>query len=190
MYYMIEITFRLRSEPVSLLISDAELERLSSLMIDRTGEPSFVDLATAYDQHVWLNLKKVRKVLVLNEGAALAFDPNDIQPSRQYVDAGEVDYPSIAWEADLWVERENPLHLYDLGGDEWVEIAASIECKEQFFRVSDEDNDTLIFSVSDIELVIGTERDRYSKAQRDGLFGVTGTYINYSQLPRWHEHEM
>ncbi|MBN2563624.1 MAG: hypothetical protein JXQ75_22115 [Phycisphaerae bacterium] len=165
MYYQIEITFRERQEPASLILPQSELHRLKSCMIDRTESLGFVELITAYQQHVWLNLARVRKLLVLNEGTTPAFEPAKIKPSLQYAESDHADDTGIAWEASLWVTGDDPLHLYELAGDEWIEIATSIDCDEQFFGVSDDDADTLIFSVSDTEMAIGTEVHRYSEDQ-------------------------
>ena len=169
MFYEAQMTFRRRTEPVSIVLPEVELKRLNRFVIDRSDAVGFVELATAYDQHVWLNLKKIRKILILNEGTTPAFDRSKIKCSRQYAETVDVDDPSIPWEVDLWVEGEEPLHLYELAGDEWVEIATSIDCDERFFRVSDEDDDSLVFSVKDTELVIGTEIGRYSEEQRKAL---------------------
>ena len=169
MIHDIKLTFSGNPLPVFLPVTETEAVRVRELLTDRTDSLGFIQCATVFGQDVFLNFSRIVMInFLLEPHVPLIWNEDDIAPSVQHPEEDDIqpEYDSIRWDLLIYlVGTPAPLHILDCNGHDWVEITTSIDCDEQFIVTTDEDGEDLAIAIDKIDLIIGTEVNRYSQKQ-------------------------
>ncbi len=169
MYPCLAITFR-NGACVLVPVPEEDRNRLLNFMMEMSEKSGFFELATIFDQPVWLNMARVSQIhFLLEHTNLLSIEMDGIAPSKLTLDESKnVDLDEVELLAHIWTgaERE-PIEVCGISGNDWMEATTSFHCGEQFFVVNDEDCEPLAVAMSDMNMLIGTETTRYSDALLD-----------------------
>lgn len=165
----VKLVFSNRDKAVFLPVAEDESNRIKALFVDRAEHHRFIETTTVFGQCVWLNCAHIVMANFLFEPhQRIVWAEDDIAPSKQYSEDAEAqpEYDQIRWDILMYVRSQpSPLHLADADGNAWVEVFTSIDCEEQFIVLTDDDGEDVAISAEQIDIVIGTEVDRYTQKQ-------------------------
>jgi len=131
----------------------------------------FVELESSIGQHVWLNLAEVKVLNYLYEVTDLKLyeEIKDSYFANMDVD----DYDKSHWAAQIYVKGNEILKDFgDISGHDWVTIYTSLDMPNDFFTIQDDDGEYSSIRVEEIELVVGTETDRYTDEQMENIHKI------------------
>lgn len=169
MIHDIKLTFSGNHRPVFLPVTEQESARIRDLLTDKTEPLTFIQCATVFGQDVFLNLSRVTMMnFLLEPHAPLTWNEDDIAPSVHYPEEHDAapDYDNIPWNMLIYLAgTPPPHHISDCDGHDWIEVTTSIDCDEQFIVITDEDGEDVAMAIDKIDLMIGTELNRYSQKQ-------------------------
>lgn len=169
MIHEVKLVFSGRDKAVFLPVTEEESNRIKSLLVDRAEHHRFIETNTVFGQCVWLNCAHIVTANFLFEPHQnIVWAEDDIAPSKQYSsdEDAEPEYDAIRWAILMYVSPLSaPLYFADSDGNAWVEVFTSIDGREQFIVLTDDDGEDVAIATETIDIVIGTEMDRYTEKQ-------------------------
>ena len=169
MIHEVKLVFDNRDKAVFLPVSEGEAKRLKSILRDYGDARRFIETTTVFGQYVWLNCAHLAMANFLFEPRErIVWAEDDIAPSRLYceVDDSEPDYDAMRWEILVYVRSHPlPLRFLNADGNAWVEVFTAMTSENQFIVLMDDDGEDLAIARDAIDIVIGTELDRYTQKQ-------------------------
>jgi len=184
MIQYLKIKFTNRRDEIQIPTTEDDSLRLQDCLRDRE-DGGFVEICTLFDQHVWINLDNVQVIdFLLDHTNILPVELHSIVPSKQFPDdESEPVRDDIFWNIYIWIQGvDHPRVLREVDGHDWVEIFTSFSMSEKFFIVTDEDQEPVAISISNVDILIGTEIARYS----DNMLELIEKEINPQHVPPAH----
>jgi hypothetical protein len=163
----LQLHFRGRGRWLGIPVGDAEFNRARDLFSENRTKMGFLEFTSLLGNSVWINPERVQMLRFLLEAFPLPlFSVSDLKDSAQeHLVESEEDLDDVHWEVSIWLTgRDRPVKISELSGNDWVEITTSLG-DSMFFFVTDEDGEEIAVQTGDIELLVGTEYDRYSDDQ-------------------------
>jgi len=169
----LQLHFLFRAKALSFPVDEQEFARAREVFLDLIDEPTFIKFETVHGQIVWLNAARLQIVRFLFEPLfSLAFPRSELAASTQekFSHGEDVNLEDARWRILVWLTgREDPIHIDDVSGHDWITLMTSIEGDPIFFVITDGDGEDVAIRVDDVDLIVGCETNRYTEDHMDAV---------------------